>query len=112
MCIDCKALNKITLKNQCPLPRIDDFLDQLHHANYFTQLDVKLGYHHVRVKEEDTWETTFKTRQGLYQWLVMRFGLCHAPTTSMCLMNDVLHPFLYAFVIVYLDGILVYITTW
>jgi hypothetical protein len=59
------ALNKITLKNQYPMPRTDDLLDQLQCAKYFTKLDLKLGYHQVRIKEEDTWKTTFKTRQGL-----------------------------------------------
>jgi hypothetical protein len=111
MCINYKALNKITLKNWYPLPKIDDLLDQLQHAKYFTELDLKSGYHQVRVKEENTWKTTFKTRQALDEWLVMPFSLCNAPATFMRLMNDVLHPYLNSFLIVYLDDILVYSST-
>ena len=112
MCIDYKALNKITLKNRYPLTRIDDLLDQLQQANYFSKMDLKFGYHQVRVKEEATWKTTFKTRKSLYEWLVMPFGLCNAPTTFMRLMNDVLRHFIDSFVIVYLDDIFIFSRTW
>jgi hypothetical protein len=111
MCIDNRYLNNTTLKIQYPLPKIDDLLDQLQQAKYFTKLDLKSGYHQLCVKEEDTWKATLKVRQGLYEWLVMPFGLCNAPTTFMCLMNDVLRPYLDSFVIVYLDDILVYNST-
>jgi hypothetical protein len=90
MCIDFKVLNNIALKNRFPLPIIDDPLDQFQNVNYFTKLDLKCGYHHVSIKEEDTWNISFNTRQGLHEWLVIPFGLCNAPATFMRLMNDVL----------------------
>jgi hypothetical protein len=94
------------------LPRIDDLLDQLQRGKYFTKIDFKSRYNHVRFKEEDTCKTSFKTRQGFYVWLIMPFGLCNALATFMRPVNDVLHPYLDSFAIVYLDDILVYSTTW
>ncbi|CAL8994855.1 unnamed protein product [Prunus brigantina] len=100
MCVDYWALNKVTIKNQYSILRIDDLLDQLHGARYFTKLDLKSGYHQVCIHEEDTWNTTLKkTKQGLFEWLVMLFGLCNALTTFMRLMNEVLRPFIDDFVI-------------
>jgi hypothetical protein len=108
MCVNYRASNKITAKNRYPLPRIDDLLDQLNNFVYFTELDLHSGYHQLRVAERDAWKTSFKTKHGLFEWLIMSFGICNAPTTFMHVMNDVFRPFLDYFVIVYLDEILTF----
>jgi hypothetical protein len=112
MCVDYRALNKIIVKNRYPLPRIDDLLNHLKNFFYFTKLDLYSGYHHIRVAEHDAWKTAFKTKHGLFEWLVMSFAICNAPTTFMCVMNDVFKPFLYDFVIVYLHDIIIFSGTW
>lgn len=105
LCVDYHALNQVTIKNKYPLPFFDALFDQLRSAKLFSKIDVQSGYHQIHIKEEDIEKTTFNTRFGHYEYVILSFGLTNAPVVLMEAMNRILHEYLDVFVVVFINGI-------
>jgi hypothetical protein len=108
MCIDYQSLNEVTIKNKYPLPRMEDLFDQMKGASVFLKIDLRLGYHQLKIRESDILKTAFRTRYGLYEYTVMSFGLTNASSYFMYLMNKVFMQYLDKFVVVFIDDIVLF----
>jgi hypothetical protein len=108
MCVDYRSLNEVTIKNKYPLPRIEDLFDQMKRASVFSKIDLRSGYHPLKIRESDIPKTAFHIRYGLYEYTVMSFGLTNAPAYYMYLMNKVFMEYLDKFIIVFIDDILIF----
>ena len=111
LCVDYRQLNKMTIKNKYPLSRIDNLMDQLHGALVFSKIDLRSGYHQILVKTDDVKKTSFRSRYGHYEYVVMPFGMTKTPIVFMDYMNKIFRPFLDKFVVVLIDNILIYSRT-
>jgi hypothetical protein len=111
MCVDYQSLNEITMKNKYPLPRIEDLFDQMKGASIFSKIDLRSGYHQLKIQESDIPKTVFRTQYGLYEYTVMSFGLKNAPAYFMYLMNKVFMEYLDRFIVVFIDDILIFSKT-
>ena len=112
MGINYQALNKILVKNRYPLPRIDELIDYLKGVEFFTNLNLKSGFHQIPIESTNEWKITFKSKEGLFEWLVMPFGLTNAAANFMRYMDDLLRPFIGKCVIFYLDNIFIFSRSW
>ena len=108
LCIDYRQLNRVTIKNRCPLPRIDDLFDQLRGARVYSKIHLRTGYHQLRVRDTDIPKTAFRTRYGHFEFMVMPFGLTNVLAAFMDLMHRVFQPYLDQFVVVFVNDILIY----
>jgi hypothetical protein len=108
MCVNYQSLNKVTMKNKYPLPRIEDLFNQMKGASVFSKINLRSGYHHLKIQESDIPKTAFRTRYGLYEYTVMSFGLTNAPAYSLYLMNKVFMEYLDKFVVVFINDILIF----